>query len=391
MSQPGIWITRLQHAASRPRLAVKDLFDTAGVRTTYGSAVFSDHVPDRTATAVEILETAGWASAGKTNLHEFAYGITSQNPHYGDVPNPRFGGRVAGGSSGGSAAALVTGEADLGLGTDSGGSIRIPAACCEVVGFKPSHGLVPMGGCFPLAPSFDHAGPLALDVAGCAEAMAALTGLEPRDLESLDDLVIGVAWLGHAEPAVRERVAAAAGLMRRARTIELPLPEGVFPAFQREIAEVHRDLFADRGDLYGANVRTKVGLAMEVSDAEASTARAARERHREVFDAALDGLDLAIAPTLPIPPPPVGVDELEVRHRMTQLTFPLNAIGAPALALPCGRTQDGMPVSLQLFARPGDDALVLAAGALLEAALGHTARSREERKRREDHERHRQP
>ena len=133
---------------ARPPVAVKDLFDTAGVRTTYGSAVFAEHVPARTAAAVAQLEAAGWVNAGKANLHEFAYGITSQNPHYGDVPNPRFPGRVAGGSSGGSAAAVAAGEADLALGTDTGGSIRIPAACCELVGFKPTFGLVPWTAAF---------------------------------------------------------------------------------------------------------------------------------------------------------------------------------------------------------------------------------------------------
>ena len=191
--------------------------------------MFADHVPDRTASAVTALEAAGWANAGKANLHEFAYGITSQNPHYGDVPNPAFPGLVAGGSSGGCAAALVAGEADLGLGTDSGGSIRIPAACCEIVGFKPSFGLVRMDGCFPLAPSFDHAGPMAADVAGCADAMSVLAGLELPALAGLDDLEVGVAWLEYAEPAVRSRVQAAAELFPRRRVVTLPLPEGVHP------------------------------------------------------------------------------------------------------------------------------------------------------------------
>ena len=125
----GIWITELPPADSR-RLAVKDLFDTAGVKTTYGLGVFADHVPTKTAEAVALLEAAGWTSVGKANLHEFAYGVTSQNLHYGVVPNPAFPGRTAGGSSGGSAAALALGLADGALGTDTGGSIRIPAACC---------------------------------------------------------------------------------------------------------------------------------------------------------------------------------------------------------------------------------------------------------------------
>ena len=376
----SIWITRLGDGPPGRRLAVKDLFDTKGVRTTYGSAVFADHVPDRTAASVVALEAAGWVDVGKSNLHEFAWGITSQNPHYGDVPNPRFPGRTAGGSSGGSAAAIATGEADLGLGTDTGGSVRIPAACCEVAGFKPSFGLIAMEGCFPLAPSFDHVGPLAPDVAGCAEAMQTLAGIGPAPLDSLGDLTVGVAWLDHADTEVRGRVEAAAAQFPQRWDLQLPIPEGLFPAFQSEIADVHRELFARNRHLYGANVGTKIERALRVTEVEAETARAARERYRAEFEAALDGFDLVIAPTLPILPPPAERDELEVRDKMTLLTFPLNAVGAPALALPCARSPGGLPVSLQVFARPGDDALVLSAGALLERALRHTHASNERHK-----------
>ena len=156
------------------RLAVKDLFDTAGLETTYGSAIFAGHVPSETAAAVRLLEEAGYANVGKANLHEFAYGTTSENRHFGDVPNPRFPGRVAGGSSGGSAAAVAAGLADAALGTDSAGSIRIPAACCAVVGHKPTHGLVPLDGCWPLAASFDTGGPIAGNVESCARMLRAL-------------------------------------------------------------------------------------------------------------------------------------------------------------------------------------------------------------------------
>src|SRR5436305_1219269 len=174
----GIFLAVPEQPGDGIRLAVKDLFDTAGLTTTYGSAIFADHVPTTTATAVARLEAGGYVNVGKTNLHEFAYGITSQNPHYGTVPNPSAPGRSAGGSSGGSAAALVTGEADAALGTDSGGSIRIPAAWCGIVGFKPTFGLVPIDGVFPLAPSFDHAGPLALSVDACAEVL----GVDPPEI-----------------------------------------------------------------------------------------------------------------------------------------------------------------------------------------------------------------
>src|SRR6266542_6752943 len=164
---PGIFLARPEQPSEGIPLAVKDLFDTAGLTTTYGSAIFTEHVPTRTAEAVSRLEQSGYANVGKTNLHEFAYGTTSENPHFGTVPNPVAPGRIAGGSSGGSAAPLAAGLADAALGTDSGGSIRIPAACCGIVGFKPTYGLVPLDGCFPLASSFDHVGPMARTVADC--------------------------------------------------------------------------------------------------------------------------------------------------------------------------------------------------------------------------------
>src|SRR6478672_1861322 len=147
----GIFLACPEQPAEGIRLAVKDLFDTAGLTTTYGSAIFADHVPATTAAAVRRLEEHGYANVGKTNLHEFAYGTTSENPHFGTVPNPIAPGRVAGGSSGGSAAALAAGLADAALGSDSGGSVRLPAACCAIAGFKPSFGLVPVDGIFPLA------------------------------------------------------------------------------------------------------------------------------------------------------------------------------------------------------------------------------------------------
>src|SRR6478735_1536111 len=170
----GIFLARPEQPAEGIRLAVKDLFDTAGLTTTYGSAIFADHVPATTAAAVRRLEEHGYANVGKTNLHEFAYGTTSENPHFGTVPNPIAPGRVAGGSSGGSAAALAAGLADAALGSDTGGSIRIPAACCGVVGFKPTFGLVPTEGCFPLAPSYDHAGPMGRTVDECVAMLKLL-------------------------------------------------------------------------------------------------------------------------------------------------------------------------------------------------------------------------
>jgi aspartyl-tRNA(Asn)/glutamyl-tRNA(Gln) amidotransferase subunit A len=350
-------------------MAVKDLFDTAGVRTTYGSAIFRDHVPDTTAEAVIRLERAGYVSIGKTNLHEFAWGITSENPHYGWVPNPLAEGRTPGGSSGGSAAAVAAGLAVLGLGTDSGGSIRIPAACCGITGFKPTHGLVPIAGCFPLAPSFDHVGPLATDVAGCIDAMAALVpGFEPAELPSLDELRVGVAWLDGAEPLVRARVEQAAARFPNRRPLELPEPVGTYAVFQREVAQVHADLWREHRDLYGENVATKVALALEVTDAAVEAATRARQLYREQIAELTQDLDLIVTPTLEWVAPRAGVGDLELRTRMIKLTFPWNVTGAPAAARPCGLAEDALPASVQLIGAPGADALVLAAAAQLEHA-----------------------
>jgi aspartyl-tRNA(Asn)/glutamyl-tRNA(Gln) amidotransferase subunit A len=369
----GIFITELEPRAAGIRMAVKDLFDTAGVRTTYGSAIFAKHLPAVTAEAVTRLESAGYVDVGKTNLHEFAYGITSENDHYGRVPNPLAPGRIAGGSSGGNAAALALGLADAALGSDSGGSIRIPAACCGVAGFKPSFGLVPLEGCFPLAPSFDHAGPMARDVAGCVRMMEALVpGFRAAEVGSLHQLRVGVTWTELADPLVRAQVERAAELFPRSVALELPVEHGSGPLFQREVADVHAELWAEHRDLYGANVARKLELAMQVSDAEVEIAVRSRENYREQMAEVMAGADLLLTPTLAMVAPPAALDEPAVRERMLQFTYPFNAIGAPALALPCGPAEDGLPASVQLVGRPGDDCLVLGVGLLLERALART-------------------
>jgi aspartyl-tRNA(Asn)/glutamyl-tRNA(Gln) amidotransferase subunit A len=331
--------------------------------------LFAYHAPAETAEAVRRLEAAGWVDVGKTNLHEFAYGTTSENPHFGTVPNPRAPGRVAGGSSGGSAAALAAGLADAALGTDTGGSIRIPAACCGVVGFKPSYGLVPLDGCFPLGPTFDHAGPMALDVATCSHLLATLApDFAPTEVE-LGALEVGVAWTELADPLVAQRVEAAAARFPNARRLDVPLPEGVTEAFMREAGDVHRELFEEHADDYSDNVRAKLERALAVTDAEYERAVAARERYREQLLEVAAEVDLLLTPALVCVAPPTRQDELTLRGTLTRLTFPFNATGWPALALPCGSAEAGLPASVQLAAPPGEDALVLAAGSALESSL----------------------
>jgi aspartyl-tRNA(Asn)/glutamyl-tRNA(Gln) amidotransferase subunit A len=371
----GIWLARPDAAGAGEPVAVKDLLDTAGLTTTYGSALFADHVPAADAETVRLLLAGGYAVAGKTNLHEFAYGISSQNPHYGTVPNPVAPGRLAGGSSGGSAAAIASGEVELAVGTDSAGSIRIPAAWCGCVGFKPSHGLVSAEGCFPLAPTYDVVGPMASSVEGCERLMRTLApGFEPVELASLEELEVGVAWLDQAEPLVRERVAAAAALFPRRREIELPLGPANRADFMREAADVHRALFSGNEELYGDNVRGKIEACLRVTDGEAAAAERERAEYRERVLDAVGGLDLVVTPTVPFVAPPADVDELEIRAGAISLTYPFSALGWPALALPCGVAEQGLPASVQLAAPTGADARVLASGRLLDSALPRLVR-----------------
>jgi aspartyl-tRNA(Asn)/glutamyl-tRNA(Gln) amidotransferase subunit A len=239
---------------------------------------------------------------------------------------------TAGGSSGGSAAALVLGLADAATGTDTGGSIRIPAACCGVVGLKPTYGLVSTDGVFPLAPTFDHAGPMAMSVDGCASVL---------DLEvpAVDGVRVASAWGGvHGEP------------------IEFPTAETVVPAFMREVGDVHRELYAENGELYGENIRDKVERCIAVTDAEYAAAVRARDELRERAEEALDGFDVLVTPVLSCPVPRADCEEIEVRAAMTRYTFPFNALGWPALAVG----------NVQVVGRPGDDALVLGVGRLFE-------------------------
>ena len=371
----GIYLARRETPPTARTLAVKDLLDTADLPTTYGSSIFADHRPSATAEAVRRAEAAGWAVNGKTNLHEFAYGISSQNPHFGTVPNPVAPGRLAGGSSGGSGAAVAAGLCDAALGTDSGGSIRIPSAWCGIVGFKPTYDLVPIDGTFPLAPSYDHVGPMAPTVETCVELMQALApGFVPATLASLEDVSVGIAWLETCDPLVRARVEAAAALFPQARPVDFPLAARADSfVFMREVADVHRTLFADNEDAYGANVRTKIRRCLDVPDADAEAGAEARRAYRDDAARALEGLDLLVTPTIGFVAPPDDVDELDIRERGIRFTYPFDSLGWPALALPCGPAEDGLPASVQIAGRAGDDELVLAAGALLASLVRGTA------------------
>jgi aspartyl-tRNA(Asn)/glutamyl-tRNA(Gln) amidotransferase subunit A len=304
-------------------------------------------------------------------LHEFAYGTTSLNPHFGWVPNPLAPGRIAGGSSGGSAAALAAGEADAALGSDSGGSIRIPAAYCGIAGFKPTHGLVPLEGCWPLAPSYDHAGPMARTVAECAALMQPLAGVEAQEVE-LADLRVAVArnLLALCDSQVAARVEAAAEAFPRRDEIDFPVEVDDYSLFMYEVARVHETLFPEHRDEYGDDVARKIERCFEISRAEADEAARRRGEYRTHSERLLRDFDLLLAPTQPfVAPRAFDVEPDRDRERRIQFTYAFNALGWPALALPCGPAEDRLPASVQLAAPQGQDALVLGAGMSLERVI----------------------
>jgi aspartyl-tRNA(Asn)/glutamyl-tRNA(Gln) amidotransferase subunit A len=324
-------------------LLVKDLIDTAGIRTTYASSIHRDHVPAASAPAVLALEAEGAIVVAKANADEFAWGVAGQNVHWGDMGNPRLPGRIAGGSSGGNAAALAAGAVPLALGTDTGGSVRMPAACCGVVGLKPALGAGSVTGVYPLVPSFDTVGPMARTATDCALAHSLLTGTpvpEPR----LEGLAVGVLERlpdvapPAGEPVADERAWAwareleAAGA--RVAAAELPAPEGdIWPLFYAEAAEAHRDTFPSRRDEYGPTIRAKLDMASEVDPAAARRARATLAAWRTTA-AREPEVDLLISPTLGVlEVPPADVDELEIRVTFSAYTRVFSFLGWPAIAL----------------------------------------------------------
>jgi aspartyl-tRNA(Asn)/glutamyl-tRNA(Gln) amidotransferase subunit A len=365
---------RVRHRPSGPLggvpVLVKDLIDTAGVRTTYGSRIYADHVPERTAPAVRRLEDAGAVVVGKTNLDEFAWGVTGHNPHYGDCRNPRLSGRISGGSSSGSAAAVAASLVPLALGSDTGGSIRMPSACCGTVGLKTSLGKVSTAGVFPLCPSFDTIGPIASTVGGCALAYSVLTGEsvpEPR----IKGLRIGlltrpppVGPPADEQPARDERGVPLARTLEElgADVFEAELPgPGVdtWPMFLAEAAESHRATFPSRRDEYGEVVRAKLDSALAVRLDDARAARDAVLRWRRLQPDA----EVYVCPTLGVEEiPPFGVPELEIRLVLSMWTRPFNYLGWAAIAL--GELQ---------LAAPRDETVLAAALALERAGVSPAA------------------
>ena len=349
-------------------LLVKDLIDTAGIRTTYASAIYADHVPTRTAPAVAALEASGAIVVAKANADEFAWGTCGQNTFYGDPVNPIAPDRVAGGSSSGNAVALAAGMVPLALGTDTGGSVRIPAAACGVVGLKTAIGAVSTEGVFPLVPSYDTVGPMARTAADCALAHAILTG-DPVPEPRLRGLRVGVLTAipdlapPEREASRDERALVHADRLRdlgaEVREVSLPVPHAdTWAVFYAEAAAAHAATFPSRRDEYGPTIRTKLDAAVRVTPAELRASRLALESWRARAMREPD-VDLVVSATLGVDElPPAGVDELEVRLAVSAFTRPFNLLGWPAIALG----------DLQLAGR--DPAVVLGAALALERVSG---------------------
>lgn len=349
----------LRGAADGPlagrRLIVKDLIDTAGIRTTYGSHVYAEHVPDRHATVVQRALDAGAVVVGKANLAEFAWGVLGTNQWYGTVHNPVHPGRTTGGSSSGSAAALAAGLCDLALGTDTGCSIRLPSAACDVVGLKPRWGLIPTDGVFPLCPTLDTVGPMARSVSDVARLWSVLSGCGVPE-PGLAGLTVGLLRqppeIGDGRPTeTSDEAERWVGELERlgARVVEARVPGAIadtWPFFQHEARHSHRATFPARADEYGDLMRVKLEAAWRAEDAAIDAGRRAVEEWRRH----VPEVDLYVSPCIAVELPPEDADELEVRLPLTSFMRWVNLIGWAGLAIG----------NLQLVA-PRDE-VVLAAG-----------------------------
>jgi aspartyl-tRNA(Asn)/glutamyl-tRNA(Gln) amidotransferase subunit A len=383
-------------------VSLKDLFFTRGIRTTAGSKILRRFVPGTDAAVVRRLRECGCVLLGKTNLHEFAFGATNVNPHYGAVRNPWDLNRVSGGSSGGSAASVVTAQALASFGTDTGGSIRIPSAACGCVGIKPTFGRVPMAGVVPLAPSLDHAGPLSRCVADAAILIDAVS--EPRLWKSgsargLEDMRRGVRscrigvprqyFFDRIHPDVREAVAAATEVLRQlgAKVDEVNL-RGMEET-ERLAVEItgdeafayHEPWLERRPQDYGKDVRLRLNQCRKSTAATYIRAHQKRLEYAERLSRALEKVDVLLAPTLPVAAPNIGQKEVQigrstedVRAALLRLTRPANLSGWPAISIPCGFSPEGLPMGLQLMGRRFEETTLLrVAYAFEEATPWHLA------------------
>ncbi|MCI0519410.1 MAG: amidase [Chloroflexi bacterium] len=376
-------------------LALKDLFETGGVRTTHGSRVLGGYRPEADGYVVSRLKNAGAVILGKTNMHEIALGVTNVNPHFGPCRNPWDLNRMTGGSSGGSAAALSAGMCLGALGSDSGGSIRIPASLCGVVGLKPTFGRVSLRGVLPLSWNLDHVGPMARRVADVAILLQAIAGYDVQDpasinapaeefITEMEDGVQGwrIALAGdehftEADEEVWSAVQAAAEVFASlgAAVEAADFPEGYLAAqtnirmLLSDAAAYHHERLANQPEDFGEDIRTRLQNGAAIAAPDYSLARREQSRLRRLYERFFEEYDVLLTPTTPVTAPLIeGPDALEEARRLTRFTAPFNVTGLPALSLPCGFTRDGLPIGLQIVCRPWAEGLALRAAFAYEQA-----------------------
>jgi aspartyl-tRNA(Asn)/glutamyl-tRNA(Gln) amidotransferase subunit A len=372
-------------------IAVKDLFRTQGVRTTGGSRLFEDYVPDYDATVVEWLRAGGAVLVAKSGMHELAYGITSSNPHFGAIRNPWDRDRIPGGSSGGSGAAVAAGMVFMAMGSDTGGSIRIPAAFCGVVGLKPTYGRVSRYGAMPLAFTLDHMGPLTRSVRDAAAVLNVIAGYDARDETSsrrpvenyvpdpdpsIRGLRIGLPenfYCERLDPDVDAAVRAAfrAAESRGAEIVSLRVPDIeaintvariILLAEASALLEPH----LEHRDLFGADVLALLDQGRLLPATDYINAQRLRRGMQREFAALWPRVDCLFTPTTPITAPRIGETTVaagseneDVRLAATRLVRAINALGLPAVSIPCGADRRGLPIGLQIVGKPFAEALIL--------------------------------
>lgn len=389
-------------------ITLKDNICTEGVRTTAGSKILDNFIPLADAVVAQKLSRAGAVLLGKTNLHEFAYGITTENPHYGPARNPWNLECIPGGSSGGSAAAVATGMGFASVGTDTGGSIRIPSALCGIVGLKPNFGRVSCQGIVPLAVTLDHAGPLARTVADAAIMLdaigecekpqqafykAARTSLSKRGKK----IRLRLGWpreyfFDRVDSEIKRAIEAAAKVLENlgAGVEEISLPhiaESVDPSTQIALAEAleyheSQGYFPARAADYGKDVRKRLEIGTAVRAVDYLKAQQAREQVRADFRDAFKHVDVILAPTVPIAASHIGEDAVtiagesqSVRGALVRMNRPANFTGFPVISLPCGFTSGGLPIGLALHGPQwGESKLIQIAATYEHATQWHLRR-----------------
>lgn len=384
-------------------LGLKDLIYTKGTRTTMGSKLYEHFVPDRDATVVEKLRNAGAVLIGKLNTHEFAYGPTGDISFFGPVRNPYDTERMTGGSSSGSGAAVASALCFGALGTDTGGSIRIPASACGIVGMKPTFGRVSKHGIYPLAYTLDHVGPMTRTVQDNALLLHVLAGYDEQDPyssqrgeedferhigDSIKDKVIGVPssfYFDGLDEEVRKRIEGALRIFQsmgvHIETVEMPILEEVswaqLKTIQSEAYAVHEEHMDGRRAHFHPELLERLMMSAEAKGYEYVKAQHIRKRACASFAEVFERVDVLLTPTLPILPPRIGEREMEVagvveqvRAALLRLTGPTSLTGLPSLSVPCGfSTSCGLPIGMQLIGRPFDEAVLYQFGAAFEEAV----------------------